>query len=132
MPGRVHGEERHGPVRVGPEGGGVEADAVGVRVVVDVAERRQHVGVAREGEEVELLVVEDGRLGAQPGVRRVRVLVDAVVVGAVGQWRHRGHDARPANPGPAGPVISAVASAISVGTASKARWPMPALSSAPV
>ena len=89
---RVHGEERHGPVRVGPEGGRVETDPVGVRVVVDVAEGRQHIGVARVGEEVQLLVVEDGGFGAQPGVRRVRVLVDAVVVGAVGQRRHGRHD----------------------------------------
>ena len=113
VPGRVHGEERHGPVGVGPEGGRVEADAVGVRVVVDVAEGGQDVGVARVGEEVELLVVEDGRLGAQPGVGRVRVLVDAVVVGAVGQRRQGGHDTgAPTRPVP---VISAVASAISGG-----------------
>ena len=126
VPGRVHGEERHGPVGVGPEGGRVEADAIGVRVVVDVAEGRQDVGVARVGEEVELLVVEDRRLGAQPGVGRVRVLVDAVVVGAVGQ---RGHAwSRPRRR----PVMSAVASAINVGTASKARWPMPALEQRPV
>ncbi len=131
VPRRVHGQERHGPVRVGPEGGRVEAHAVGVGVVVHVAERRQHVGVAGEGEEVQFLVVEDGRLGAQAGVRRVRVLVDAVVVGAVGQRRHRCHDAPAPKPDTV-PVINAVASAISVGTASKARWPMPALSNAPV
>ena len=91
VPRRVHGEERHGPVRVGPEGGRVEAHAEGVGVVVDVAERGQDVGVARVGEEVELLVVEDRRLGAQARVGRVRVLVDGVVVGAVGQRRDGGH-----------------------------------------
>ena len=130
VPGRVHGEEGHGAVRVGPEGGRVEADAVGVRVAVDVAERGQDVGVARVGEEVELLVVEDGRLGAQPRVGRVGVLVNAVVVGAVGQRGHRGHDAGVSEP--PRPVMSAVASPIRGGTASKARWPMPALSNAPV
>ena len=131
VPGRVHGEERHGAVGVGPEGGRVEGDAVGVRVVVDVAEGGQDIGVARVGEEVELLVVEDGCLGTQPGVGRVRVLVDAVVVGAVGQRGDRGHDAGVPTPPPV-PVMSAVASAINGGTASKARWPMPALSNAPV
>ena len=63
VPGRVHGEKGHGAVGLGPEGGRVEGDAAGVRVVVHVAERGEDVGVAREGEEVELLVVEDGCLG---------------------------------------------------------------------
>ena len=124
MARRVHGEERHGAVGLGAEGGRVEADAVGVGVVVDVAEGGQDVGVAGVGEEVELLVVEDRRLGPQAGVGRVRVLVDGVVVGAVGQRRDGRHRAAP--------VISAVASAMSTGTASKDRWPMPALRRAPV
>ena len=119
VPGRVHGEERHGAVGVGPEGGRVEGDAVGVRVVVHVAERREHVGMARIGEEVEVLVVEDRRLRPQAGVGRIGVLVDAVVVGAVSQRGHGRHGAVP--------VMSAVASPIRAGTASKRRWPMPAL-----
>ena len=43
---RVHGEEGHRPVRVRSEGRGVEADAVGVGVVVDVTEGGEDVGVA--------------------------------------------------------------------------------------
>ena len=60
VPGGVHRQERHGSVCVGTVGRGVEGDPVGVRVVVEVAEGGEHVGVAREREEVELLVVEDG------------------------------------------------------------------------
>ena len=61
---RVHREERHRTVRVGPEGGGIETDAVRVGVVVDISERGEDVRVAGVHEEVELGVVEDRRLGS--------------------------------------------------------------------
>ena len=81
--GRVEGQERHGPVGVGPEGAGVEGDPEGVGEAVDVAEGGQHVLVARQGPEVELVVAVDRRLGPQAGIGRVGVLVDLVGVGAV-------------------------------------------------
>ena len=44
--GRVHGQERHGPVGVGPVGGGVERDAEAVRELGRVAEGAEDVVVA--------------------------------------------------------------------------------------
>ena len=83
--GRVEGVERHVLVGVGPGGGGVEGDAVRGREAGGVAEGGHHVGVARQGPEVELVVAVEGGLVAQAGVGRVGVLVDLVGVGAVGQ-----------------------------------------------
>ena len=88
--GRVHGQERHRAVGVGAEGGRVERDAVGVGEALHVPEGRQHVAMAGEGPEVELLVAVDGASAPEPGVGRVRVLVDGVVVGAVRRRLHRG------------------------------------------
>ena len=82
--GRVEGQERHEPVGVGAEGAGLEGDPLGVGEPVEVAEGGQHVLVAGEGPEVELVVAVHRRLGPQPGVDRVGVLVDLVGVGAVG------------------------------------------------
>ena len=53
-----------------------------------VAEALHHVGVAGQRPEAGLVVAVDRRLVAQPGVGRVRVLVDLVGVRAVGQRAH--------------------------------------------
>ena len=74
--GRVHGQERHRLVGVGPVGGGVEGHAEAVRELGRVAEGGEDIGVARQRPEVELVVAVERRLVAQPGVGRVGVLVD--------------------------------------------------------
>ena len=84
VPGRVEGQERHELVGVGPEGAGLEGHPVGVGEPVEIAEGGQHVLVAGQGPEVELVVAVDRRFVPEPGVDRIRVLVDLVVVGAVG------------------------------------------------
>ncbi len=82
VPGRIHREERHDPVGVGSVGGRLEGDAVRVGEGVDVAERGEHVLVAGERPEVELVAAVDRCLATEPRVRGVRVLVDVVGVGA--------------------------------------------------
>ena len=67
----------------GPKAPGSSDTPVGVGEAVDVAEGGQHVLVAGEGPEVELVVAVDRCLGPEPGVDRVGVLVDLVGVGAV-------------------------------------------------
>ena len=83
VPWRIHRQERHRLVRVGARRQLVEADPVAVGEVGRVAERRDDIGMTRQGPELELVVAIERRLGAEPGVSGIRIFVDVVVVGAV-------------------------------------------------
>ena len=72
-------------VGVGAEGARVERHPEGVGEGVHVAEGGEHVLVARERPEVELVGPVHRGLGPEPGVGRVRVLVHLVGVRVVGR-----------------------------------------------
>ncbi len=128
VPGRVEGEERHEPVGVRAEGAGLEGHPVGVRESVEIAEGGQHVLVPRQRPEVELVVAVHGRFAPEPGVDRVGVLVDLVVVGAVGdatpiiavaaRFGVRRRSATPATRRSAAPATNS-------GMSIEDMWPMP-------
>ena len=63
-------------------GGRIDRDAEAIREALHVLEGGQHVGVAREGPEAELLVSMDRRLRAQPGVEGIGILMDFIRIGA--------------------------------------------------
>ena len=143
---RVHGQERHRPVGVGAEGGGVERHAVGVGEAAPTSRKAASTSsVARQCPEVELVVAVERGLGPQPGVGRVGVLVDGVVVGVVDGRPHRRGAHRPdrtaraarrrttpSSPAPGPSVSRAAASASRSGSSAKSRWPSPAESMAPM
>ena len=102
VPGRVEGEERHRPCGRWARTHSGRGRHRGVGEAVHVAEGCEHVLVSGQGPEVELLVPVDRRLGPQPGVDRVGVLVDLVGVRAVGD-RSVGHPHRRRSRRPVGP-----------------------------
>ncbi len=81
LAGRVHAEDRHHLVGVGSPGRLLDRDAVGVGVGAVGPQRLGDVGVPRQRPEVERRVVVERLVLAQPGVRRVGVLLERVVVG---------------------------------------------------
>ncbi len=76
----VEGEERHHLVGVSGPRDRVQGDPVDVGERGGVAEPRHDVGVARQRPEVQVVVVVQRGLVAQPPVVRERVLVEVVVV----------------------------------------------------
>jgi hypothetical protein len=79
VPRRIHREDREHRRAVGAELPHLERDPARVGEVLPILEAREHVGVARERPEADLLVPVDRRLFAQRAIRRIRVLVELVV-----------------------------------------------------